>query len=34
MTNNLEWIFKESLERLSNGEAKPLMVIDTTFGWG
>lgn len=34
MTNNLEWIFKESLIRVSTGEAKPLMVVDTTFGGG
>lgn len=34
MTHNLEWIFKESLVRVSTGEAKPLMVVDTTFGGG
>lgn len=34
MTRNLQGILGESLERLGTGKAKPLMVIDTTFGGG
>jgi|GEM_PF-2323262 len=34
MTRNLQGIMGESLDRLGTGKAKPLMVIDTTFGGG
>lgn len=34
MTHNLKGILGESLERLGTGKAKPLMIIDTTFGGG
>ena len=34
MTRNLNGIMGESLDRLGTGKAKPLMVIDTTFGGG
>jgi hypothetical protein len=34
MTRNLQGILGESLERLGTGKAKPLMVIDTSFGGG
>lgn len=34
MTRNLQGILGESLERLGTGKAKPLMIIDTTFGGG
>lgn len=33
-TNNIKNIFGDALERLSEGGARPLLVIDTTFGGG
>jgi len=34
MTNDIKGIFKDVLDRLAKGEARPVLVIDTTFGGG
>ncbi len=34
MTKNLRGIFNDVLTRVSKGGARPLLVIDTTFGGG
>ncbi len=34
MTQNLKGIFNDVLNRLGKGGARPLLVIDTTFGGG